>query len=182
MSDLPPWDTVSSNILGDYYIFRLRQDVRISPRSGRPLNFYVLEATDWVNIIPVTAAGEIVMVRQFRHGTAEFTLEVPGGMVDPHEDPLDSARRELLEETGYTAEQIVPLGSVSPNPAFLNNRCHTFLALHATPAGPQALGEGEDIRVELVPGDAVPQYIADGRISHALVIAAFYFYNLHRAR
>ena len=178
MTILHPWEIVSTSILGDYYIFRMRQDVRTSPRSGRQHNFYVLEAPDWINIIPVTPAGEIVMVRQFRHGTAEFTLEVPGGMVDPGEELLATARRELLEETGYTAERMIPLGAVSPNPAFLNNRCHTFLALDATPAGPQDLGEGEDISIELVPEEAIAAYIADGRISHALVIAAFYFYRM----
>ncbi|MCX6023806.1 MAG: NUDIX hydrolase [Chloroflexi bacterium] len=180
MAELGEWQRIDSEVLGDYYIFKLRQDRRLHPRSGRALRFYVLEAPDWINIIPITDTGEVVMVRQFRHGSEEFTLEVPGGMIDPGEDPLTAARRELLEETGYDCDSIVPLGNVAPNPAFQNNRCHTFLALGARSTAAQTLGDGEDISIELAPLAEIPQYIADGRISHALVIAAFYFYELHK--
>lgn len=179
MAELGDWQRIASEILGDYRIFKLRQDRRISPRNGRALNFYVLESVDWVNVIPVTADGDVIMIRQFRHGTEEFSLEVPGGMVDPGEEPIHSARRELLEETGYVCDEIIPLGNVAPNPAIQNNRCHTFLALGARPAGEQQLGDGEDIAVEIIPHADIPLYITDGRINHALVIVAFYFYELH---
>lgn len=179
MVELGYWERIASELLGDYRIFKLRQDRRRHPRSGHALNFYVIESVDWVNVIPITHQGDVVMVRQFRHGTEEFSLEVPGGMVDPGEEPLHSARRELLEETGYTCDELVPIGSVAPNPALFNNRCHSYVALGARRVGEQQLGGGEDIGVEIIPHDEVPRYIADGRINHALVIVAFYLYELH---
>ena len=177
MSSPPPWEVLSSGELGDYYIFRLRKDVRVSPRTGRPLNFYVLESPDWVNVIPITPEGDIILVRQFRHGTNQSSLEIPGGMVDPGEDPVAAARRELAEETGYIADELIPLGVISPNPAFMNNRLYTYLATNVRPTGRQDLGEGEDITIERIRATDVPAYIADGRIDHALVIAGFYFYH-----
>src|SRR5574341_1138441 len=126
------WDTVASRFIGDYRIFRLWEQTRRSPANGMAKPFYVIESVDWVNIIPVTGNGEVVFVRQFRHGTEEVTLEIPGGMVDPADpSPAIAARREMVEECGYDTPTVIPLGSVSPNPALFNNRLHTFLALNA---------------------------------------------------
>ena len=177
------WDTLASRLLGDYRIFRLWEQTRRSPRTGLDRPFYVLESEDWANIIPVTAEGQVVFVRQFRHGTQEVTLEIPGGIVDAGDgSPAVAARREMIEESGYDSLTIIPLGSVAPNPALLTNRCHTFLALDAEQAAEPNPGHFEDTVVELAPLVDVPELIRGGRISHALVIAAFHLYELHRAR
>jgi 8-oxo-dGTP pyrophosphatase MutT (NUDIX family) len=118
------------------------------------------------------------MIHQYRHGTAEVTLEIPGGMVDDHEvDPAAAVRRVLLEETGYAAEEIIHIGTVHPNPAFLDNQCHTYLARNVRWQQPLELDGSEDIAVELVPLVDVPELIRNGRITHALVVAAFYHYE-----
>ena len=89
---------------------------------------------DWVNVIPVTPQGKVVVIRQYRHGTGEISLEIPGGVVDAGESHEETARRELLEETGYTAGEIIPIGRVAANPAIQDNHMHTFLALGARAA------------------------------------------------
>lgn len=178
---LRSWPTLSHRVLADCMpIFRLYEEVRRSPRTGNAKPFFILEALDWVNVVPLTADGQVVLVRQFRHGTREVTLEIPGGMVPQGMSPEEAARRELREETGYEAEQLVPIGVMTPNPAILTNRCYTFLALNAHQAGDQEQEPFEDIHVELAPLKTVPQLIASGRITHALVIAAFHFYELWR--
>jgi 8-oxo-dGTP pyrophosphatase MutT (NUDIX family) len=169
------WEKLSTEPLADYRIFNIRQDTRRSPRTGNEHGFYVLEAPDWINIIPVTPEGNVVFIHQFRHGTERVTLEVPGGMVDDTDsDPGDGARREMLEETGYDAEQIIHIGSVEPNPAFLDNQCHTYLALNAHWVQTPEFDGAEDIVVEEIPLTAVSQLITSGKITHALVICAFY--------
>lgn len=179
--DVKDWPLLDSEELGDYRVFRLRQDTRRSPRTGRKHNFFVLETGDWINVVPVTPDNRIVLIRQFRHGIAEVTLEIPGGMVDGDESPLETARRELLEETGYEAEELLHIGTVLPNPAILNNHCHTFLARNARYVRAPALDGSEDIQVDVVDAAEVPGLIASGQISHALVVAAFYFYGQFKA-
>jgi ADP-ribose pyrophosphatase len=181
-SEVRKWPRIDSRQLGDYRVFQLRQDTRISPRTGRQHKFFVLETGDWINVVPVTPDNKIVLIRQFRHGIAEVTLEIPGGMVDEGEEPGTSARRELLEETGYQAEEMIHIGTVTPNPAILSNRCHTFLARNARHVSEQALEGSEDIQVELVGAAEIPGLISSGQISHALVIAAFYFYDQFRGK
>ena len=175
-----PWERVESEPRGEYKVFRVRQDRSRSPRSGRDHTFYVIEAGDWVNIIPVTPEGQLVCIRQYRHGIEAVTLEVPGGMIDPGETAAAAARREMAEETGYDTEQIVYLGSIAPNPAILNNTCHSFLALDARPDGPQRLEGTEDIDIILVDPADVPALIVEGRMNHSLVVTAFYLYEQYQ--
>lgn len=175
---IEPWTTLGHEPQGDYRVFSVRQDLARSPETGREHDFYVIESSDWINVIPMTPDGQIVCVRQFRHGTKEITLEVPGGMIDPEDDgPMAAGLRELREETGYTAERIVNLGAIAPNPALQNNRCYSALALGARPEGAQRLDGAEEIEVVLVDPEEVPGLVARGVITHALVVVAFYLFE-----
>jgi len=169
-----PWEIVLSERRESLSIFGMRVDRAESHRNGKAHDFYVLESGSWVNVIPITPAQEVVLIRQYRHGTREVTLEIPGGIVEPGDSPQEAARRELKEETGYEAEKMVDLGFVHPNPAFLDNRCYTFLAPGAFRAGPQTQDEKEDIHVLLEPLAEIPRLIREGMITHSLVVAAFY--------
>ena len=168
-----PWPLVSSRIDRSFRIFDLRMNRSVSPRTGEEHDFIVLESAPWVNVIALTDREEVVLIQQYRHGTQEVTLEIPGGLVDADE-PSVAAKRELLEETGYRGEEWIDLGYVHPNPAIQNNRCHTFLALGAKPAGTQSLDDKEDIAVVLKPLAEIPRLIREGAITHALVICAFW--------
>jgi ADP-ribose pyrophosphatase len=174
------WEKLGSEYLGDFRIFHIRQDTSRSPRTGITHRFFVLESPDWINVIPLTPEGNVVMIHQYRHGIEGITLEVPGGMVDIGEDPADSAARELREETGYEAESIVHLGSVDPNPAFMNNRCHSFLAINSRPVSKKQLDGAEDIWYEEIPLSDIPNLIRSGKITHSLTIAAFYFLGFYQ--
>ncbi|MEM7334508.1 MAG: NUDIX hydrolase [Chloroflexota bacterium] len=171
------WQKLGSKPLSDYRIFKSRQDTRRSPRTNKVHEFYILESPDWMNVIPITSDGNVVFVHQFRHGLEEVTMEIPGGLVDPGEDPLHTASRELMEETGYEAEEILPIGIVTPNPAFLDNICHTFLAFNVKKVAEPQFDGSEDIVVSEVPLTEVPRLIQSQKITHALVVAAFYHYE-----
>jgi ADP-ribose pyrophosphatase len=159
-------------------VFELRRQRSRHPQRGER-DFFVLSAPAWVNIIPLTPRGEVVMVRQYRHGIEGVTLEIPGGMVDPQDpSPLHAARREMREETGYDSGEIIELGRVHPNPAILDNVCFSFLARNVVKAGRKRLDSNEATRVVRYPLDHVGELIANGRITHALVIAAFHFLAL----
>jgi len=170
---LHKWLTVRSESLCKTPVFELYRQSSRHPTHGNR-DFFVLKVPAWVNIIPVTDDGCVVMVRQYRHGVRSFTLEIPGGMVDPADrSPAEAARREMVEETGYDAEEIIPLGRVHPNPAIQDNLCFSFLACSARRVTRKKLDDGEATRVVRFRLERVRQLIAEGKITHALVIAAF---------
>lgn len=169
-----PWKLVSSKKEKSFKIFDLRTDRAISPRTGEEHEFYVFESNEWVNIIPITKNKEVVLIRQYRHGVGDVILEIPGGIVEPGDTHHEAAIRELKEETGYSSSEMVYLGMAHANPAFLNNRCHTYVALDSFPDGPQDLDDKEDIEILLRPLDEIPRMIREGEISHSLILAAFY--------
>jgi len=173
---IKPWQCIGSKTGPSFRVFSIRTDTTISPRTGKGHDFYIIESGDWVNVIPLTADHQVVMVKQYRHGSGEVTLEIPGGLVDPGDTPEKAASRELSEETGYEAEGWVKIGVVNPNPAIFNNRCYTFVAQNAKKVREPMPDQTEDIEVVLLPVARIPELIQEGEIDHAMVITAFYWY------
>jgi 8-oxo-dGTP pyrophosphatase MutT (NUDIX family) len=171
---LRPWTSEEREAVYGFKLFSVTEHRRRSPRTGQLHPFWVLDHAEWVNIIPLTPAREVVMVLQYRHGIEDFTLEVPGGLVDEGESPRDAARREMREETGYESDEVVEIGTIHPNPAIQSNRCHSFLAEKARLAGEVSFDTTEETEVVLVPLDDIPDLIKRGTISHALVVVAFH--------
>jgi 8-oxo-dGTP pyrophosphatase MutT (NUDIX family) len=174
--DVPrPWTQVAVRSEKDYRIFRTRTLDVLDPRNGSPWVRTVIDAPDWVNVIPVTEAGEVVLVRQFRFGTWSNTLEIPGGMLDPGEDALTASGRELEEETGFRPARVRLLGISHPNPALFGNRLHSFLAEGCVKVHAGKQDGSEDIQVVVVPRAELPRLVAEGQITHSLVLAALLY-------
>jgi 8-oxo-dGTP pyrophosphatase MutT (NUDIX family) len=176
--EILPWKIVRTEPCADYRIFKVRKDITVSPRTAQAHDMFIIESADYVNIIPLTPQNEVVLVEQFRHGTKEIALETPGGLAElAGESHLECARRELLEETGYAAAELLTIGEVRPNPAVQSNRMFYVLARDCRKVAEPAPDHAEDIAVHLVPLTEIPRLIRGRRISHALVVTAFYFLN-----
>ena len=180
MSGPKRWTALETELLQDCDVFRVSRTHARSPRTGARHVFHRIDSSDWVNVVPLTADGHVVMVRQYRHGSREVTLEVPGGMVDPGESPEQAAARELLEETGYRAGELTPIGATSPNPALFGNRVYSYLAPGVERVGDVVHQGAEETVVRLVPEAELRSLVRAGGVDHALVIAALHFLDLHR--
>lgn len=172
------WRRLGSEIIHDAGIFRLRRDA-YEHDGQRTRPFYILESNAWINVVPVTPEGGIVLVRQYRHGIGEPTLEVPGGLVDDKDPtPAAAAVRELLEETGHAGKPPELLGVVSSNPAILTNRTHCFLVRDARPVGEPDPDPHEDVTVEVHPAARVREMVLKGEIHHSLSACALLLHFL----
>jgi ADP-ribose pyrophosphatase len=176
------WKELSSREIASCKIFNLSSSERVSD-TGKRGSFYLVNSLDWVGVIPVVDTPEgrsFVMIRQFRHGTGRLSVEFPGGVVEKGEDPSLAVGRELLEETGYAPEMLVPLGDLSPNPAFMTNSFHAFVAEGCRLSRPQSLDEHEEIEVFLVPEREAIDLVGAEDYGHALMTATLFLYMRYR--
>jgi 8-oxo-dGTP pyrophosphatase MutT (NUDIX family) len=164
-----PFIRHASEHLLDTPIFRLRRDRAEHPETGHVGDYFVLENPDWVNVVALTPAREILLVRQWRHGTGTVELELPAGLIEPGESPLDAAARELREETGHAPARCSLLGEVAPNAAFQRNTCFTVLAEGCVPDGPTRFDAGEDIELVVEPVARLPALLRGGHFRNAMV-------------
>lgn len=180
---IKPWPHLSCKQLGDFRIFTIRSDVKISPRTGQEHNFFIIDSVNWVNVIAVTPDQHLVMLEQYRHGSNTVELEIPGGMMDSNENsPLETGVRELREETGYEGENPQILGQIFANPAIMSNICFTVLVQNCQLKHPVQFDSGEDLITRLVPVAEIPKLVAAGKLGHSLVVVALYYFELWQRR
>ncbi len=173
------WKTNKISQIGDFRIFTLNSARRINPVSGKEGEFYFIDSPKWVNIIPITEDRKVVFVEQYRHGTDSVTIEIPAGLVEKGEDTQLAAKRECEEECGFRGDGLPELlGVNSPNPAFLNNKCYSYVWHNCTKQFEQNLDTNEVIDIHLIDIDTVKKMIMGGEINHSLVLTAFLFYSL----
>jgi ADP-ribose pyrophosphatase len=172
------WQVVQTETEQDFRIFKAQWRIAISPRTRDKHKVLVLSGANWVNVVALTPADEVVLIEQYRHGTEEITLEIPGGMIDREEKPEDAGSRELREETGFVGDAVRVIGQAHPNPAFQSNQVFTVLVTNARKIAETQFDHGEDIAVHLVPRREIRELIRQGRITHSLVLLAFYWLEL----
>lgn len=176
-----PWKKLGTKKLGDFRIFNIRSDRKLSPRTQQEHDFFVIDSANWVNVIAITPDDQIVMVEQYRHGSNTVELEVPGGMIDPSDDsPIAAGARELREETGYEGGKGRVIGEVFPNPAIQSNTCYTALFKNCEHLHPCEWDQAEELITKLVPVSALQGLVASGTIKHSLVLVALYHFDLLR--
>lgn len=169
---LPDPDPDASRTLEENWLFRLRRERFRSRATGKAHDYYVLHLADVVNVVAVTIRQELLLVRQFRAGSRRDSLETPGGLVDPGEDPCEAAARELVEETGYCGTPARLLGTVWSNSSLLTSRASIVLIEEAQPVAETRWDHSEELAIEPVPVAELPALIADGRIDHSLSVCA----------
>jgi 8-oxo-dGTP pyrophosphatase MutT (NUDIX family) len=179
---LRPWRAESSRVLIDSPWIRLRAERCVTPRGAVLDPFYLIDYPDWVHVAAFDDEDRLLLIRQYRHGAGEVSLELPGGMMDAGErDPVLTGARELLEETGYVARELTHLARLSPNPASHTNRVHIVLALGAKPVGPAQPDPTEDIVVEPTPWREAARLALSGEMIHAQHVGLL-FIALARAK
>lgn len=178
----PSWGVVKDKKVFETPIFDLHEKTLDAPGQTLTHPFYVLQAPEWINIIALTPDNSIVLVEQYRVGVDEVTLELPGGMVDKGEAPLEAAKRELLEETGYSSGSWEMIGKTSSNPAILSNFTHLYIASGCEKTAPQHTDGSEDIAVRVIPMDDFLHLVREGTVHHAIVLAAVAKYLLMERR
>ena len=173
---LTNWPLSAEESLLKTPVFEVRRHWFNSPKDGRDKPFTILECPDWVQVLAFTPDRRALLVRQFRHGTRQVSLELPGGVVEPGQTPEEAGRRELREETGYAADNFRQVAAFRPNPAIQNNTAYVFAADNARQVGPTDFDENEDLDLVLVPAAALRRLVLAGTVDHVIMAAAILFY------
>ena len=176
---LESWKRKSSSDVADCRVFKVREDFSQREGDGKSGSFFVVESPDWVNVIALTKEKEVVLIEQFRHGIQEMILEIPGGIIDDNEEAESAAKRELLEETGYSSDDWILLGKSYPNPAIQNNTIYHYLARRCEKTKETSFDEHESITVQLSSLDDVKELVKSGSFTHSLAVAAFLYLDIY---
>lgn len=174
------WDRVEDEVVGEYDVFNIRRHVMRSPRTGDLHEFHVIEVPVCVQVIPFTEDGRVILVEQFRQGVQRVSLEFPAGRVEPGEDPLHAAKRELEEETGYRVADVELLGDFDADASIQSNAIKIVVAHGCRADGERDQDDGEDVEVRIVTVEEVGPLIDQGRIRHAASISAWHLYVRRR--
>jgi 8-oxo-dGTP pyrophosphatase MutT (NUDIX family) len=166
---IKPWKVLETS----YFRPRFRID-KCELGNGKFLDATIFEFRSWANVVALTKSKEVVLIQQYRHGPREVLWEFPGGVVEDGEDPVDGAKRELLEETGYQAARMIEVARLYPNPALQTNTLYGYLALDAERITEQFLDGGEDIEVHLMPFDDLVEMARRGNFPHALMTSVLF--------
>lgn len=158
-------------------IFDVVKAIYRHPNRAKEQDFFVIKPPDWVNVVALTPAGDLVLVRQFRYGINEFSLEIPGGVIDPGEDPVTAGLRELREESGFVGARARLLGAVHPNPAMQSNRCHLVLVEEARREADLDWDPDEEFEILTKPVEEVFALATTGGITHAMVLNALLLFQ-----
>lgn len=169
---LKKWELRAPKTVGEFGIFSVRRSALHDPAGNPKRDVHTFLLRDWCNIVPVTADGRVLLVWQYRFGTGEFSLELPGGVVDPGEEPSSAAVRELKEEAGATAARVELLSVLEPNPAMQGNLLHSYVAWDTAISHDTAFDDLEELESLLVPIAELPRLIDEGVIRHALCTTA----------
>lgn len=174
----PSWvpESDHAETLIENWLFQIRRERFRSRAEGKTHDFYVMRLADAVNVVAVTPRREVILVRQFRAGSALDSLETPGGLLDPGEDPLTAAARELKEETGYAGSPARLLGTVWSNPSIMTSRTSFVLIADARKVADPKLDPSEEVSVERVPADRIHELIRSGAIGHSLAVLSLFYW------
>lgn len=164
------------------WLFTLRKERFRSRRSKLEHDFYVVHLADAVHVIALTPENELLLVRQFRAASGRDSLEVPGGLIDPGEDPLVAGARELLEETGHAGDDPELVGTLWSNPSLVTSRTTTIIVRNVRKVAEPNLDSSEELSLERVPADDVFRLVQEGRIDHALVVAGLLWWRAKERR
>jgi ADP-ribose pyrophosphatase len=173
------WDLESDQLHADCRIFEVHKRKFRRKSDGVAGDFYVLDTNDWVNVLATTSNDEIILVRQFRYGTEEFSLEPPGGVIERGEDPVMAGLRELEEETGSVGSSAKIIGTARPNAAILSNQCHFVLVENVKKTAELAFDEHEELVTELHKIKNLKKMVENGDISHSIGLNAIFRLLLH---